>query len=74
MKTKIIALEEQEYKGNYILRPNEIEIESNDIYMIDTNFKTISVGTGLIRLTNKSFKDLKKLLIKNKSYEKIMVL
>ena len=74
MKTKVIALEEQEYKGNYILRPNEIEIESNDIYMIDINFKTISVGTGLIRLTNKSFKDLKKLLIKNKSYEKIMVL
>ena len=74
MKTKVIALEEQEYKGNYILRPVEIEIEISDVYLMHNSFKTISVGNGLIRLTRKSFKDLKKQLIKTKNYERIMVL
>lgn len=74
MKMTVVGLEEQEYKGKDILRPVEMEIEISDVYLMHNSFKTISVGNGLIRLTTRSFKDLKKQLIKTKNYERIMVL
>lgn len=73
MKMEVSVLEEKEYGGNTILFPTNVEIETNDICVFSNMLKTISVGNGLMRLTNKSFKNLKKELIRTKTYERLMI-
>lgn len=74
MKMTVAVLVEKEYNGKDILFPENIEIETTDVCVLNTNSKIISIGTGLMRLTQKSFKNLKKELIKSKIYERIMVI
>ena len=73
MKMEISVLEEKEYGNKMILFPTIVEIETNDICVFSNMLKTISVGKGLIRLTNKSFKALKKELVRTKTYERLVV-
>lgn len=73
MKMEVSVLEEKEYGNKIILFPIVVEIETNDICVFSAILKTISVGNGLMRLTNKSFKALKKELIRTKMYERLMV-
>ena len=73
MKMEVSVLEEKEYGGKTILFPTNVEIETNDICVFSKMLKTISVGNGLMRLTNKSFKNLKKELIRIKAYERLMI-
>lgn len=74
MKIEVSVLEEKEYGNKTILFPTAVEIETNDICVFSNMLKMISVGNGLMRLTRKSFKNLKKELIKSKAYERMMVL
>lgn len=74
MKIEVSVLEEKEYGNKTILFPTDVEIETNDICVFSNMLKMISVGNGLMRLTRKSFKNLKKELIKSKVYERMMVL
>ena len=73
MKMEVSVLEEKEYGNKMILFPVNVEIETSDICMFSNMLKTISVGNGLMRLTNKSFKTLKKELIRTKAYERLVV-
>ena len=73
MKMEVSVLEEKEYGNKMILFPVNVEIETSDICVFSNMLKTISVGNGLMRLTNKSFKELKKELIRTKSYERLVV-
>ena len=73
MKMEVSVLEEKEYGNKMILFPTIVEIETNDICVFSNMLKTISVGKGLIRLTNKSFKALKKELVRTKTYERLVV-
>lgn len=73
MKMEVSVLEEKEYGNKIILFPTNVEIETNDICLFSNMLKTISVGNGLMRLTNKSFKNLKKELIRTKAYERLMI-
>lgn len=74
MKMKVSVLTEKEYNGKDILFPEEVEIETSDVYLLVNNARTISLGNGLLRLTEKTFKALKKELIKTKVYERITVI
>lgn len=74
MKMQVSVLEEKDYKGKTILFPTDSEIETNDVGLISNSLRKVGVGNTLVRLTNKSFKELKKELIKEKIYERIMVL
>ena len=73
MKMEVSVLEEKEYGNKMILFPTIVEIETNDICVFSNMLKTISIGKGLIRLTNKSFKALKKELVRTKTYERLVV-
>lgn len=73
MKMEISVLEEKEYGNKIILFPTVVEIETSDICVFSNMLKMISVGNGLMRLTNKSFKELKKELIRTKTYERLVV-
>ena len=73
MKMEVSILEEKEYGNKIILFPTSVEIETSDICVFSNMLKTISVGNGLMRLTNKSFKALKKELIRTKAYERLVV-
>lgn len=74
MKMKVSVLTEKEHNGKDILFPEEVEIETSDVYLLVNNARTISLGTGLLRLTEKTFKALKKELIRTKAYERITVI
>lgn len=74
MRVKVMVLEEKEYNGKDILFPTELEIETKDINVLSQGSKTIGYDKQLLRLTNNSFKALKKSLIKTKEYERLMVL
>lgn len=74
MKMQVSVLEEKDYKGKTILFPTDSEIETNDVGLISNSLRKVGVGNTLVRLTNKSFKNLKKELVKEKIYERIMVL
>lgn len=54
MKMEVSVLEEKEYGNKTILFPTSVEIETNDICVFSNMLKMISVGNGLMRLTNKS--------------------
>ena len=73
MKMEVSVLEEKEYGRKIILFPTNVEIETNDICVFSNMLKMISAGNGLMRLTNKSFKNLKKELIRTKVYERLMI-
>ena len=70
MKMKVLVLTEKEHNGKDILFPEE----TSDVYLLVNNARTISLGNGLLRLTEKTFKALKKELIRTKAYERITVI
>lgn len=74
MKKNVMVLVEKKYGNRVILFPEETEIELNDIHVLSNDLKNIAVDGQLMRLTNKSFKEVKKELIKSKAYERLMVL
>ena len=74
MKMQVSVLEEKDYKGKTILFPTDAEIETNDVSLVSGSLRKVGIGNTLVRLTHKSFKELKKELIKEKIYERIMVL
>lgn len=74
MRKNVMVLVEKKYGDKVILFPEEVEIELNDIHVLSNNLKNIAVDGQLMRLTNKSFKEVKKELVKSKAYERLMVL
>ncbi len=74
MIKKVMVLEEKEYNNKTILFPTETDIETNDICVMSNRSRTVGVGGKLLRLTAKSFKDLKRDIAKTKGFERITML
>ncbi len=74
MVKKVMVLTETEYNGKTILFPNEMDIETNDICIMSTGSRTIGVDGKVLRLTERSFKDVKKDLAKTKGLDRITML